>query len=63
MGAGRAIVYNTKLNGLRKIICLRKSEVSVEIISVCKVTICPAPILMTSQTYYRKNYDVILNSK
>ena len=29
--------YNTKFNDLRKIICLRKSEVSVESISVCNV--------------------------
>ena len=28
---------NTELNDLRKIVCLRKSEVSVEIISVCNV--------------------------
>ena len=28
---------NTELNDLRKIICLRKSEVSVESISVCNV--------------------------
>ena len=31
-------VYNTELNDLRIIICLRKSEVSFERISVCKVT-------------------------
>ena len=30
-------VYNTELNDLRKIICLRQSEVSVEIISICNV--------------------------
>ena len=29
--------YNTELNGMRKIICLRKSEVSVEKNSVCNV--------------------------
>ena len=29
---------NTELNDLRKIICLRKFEVSVERISVCNVT-------------------------
>ena len=29
--------YNTKLIDLRMIICLRKSEVSVEILSVCNV--------------------------
>ena len=28
-------IFNTKLSDLRKIICLRKSEVSVERISVC----------------------------
>ena len=30
--------YTSELNDLRKIICLRKSEVSVESISVCYVT-------------------------
>ena len=30
--------YNTELKDLRIIICLRKSEVTVEIISVCNVT-------------------------
>ena len=30
-------VFNTELHDLRKIICLRKSEVSVERISVCNV--------------------------
>ena len=30
-------VFNTELNGSRKIVCLRKSEVSVERISVCNV--------------------------
>ena len=30
-------MYNTELNDLRKIILLRKSEVSVERISVCDV--------------------------
>ena len=30
--------YNAELNDERKIICLRKSEVSVERISVCNVT-------------------------
>ena len=33
-----ATSYNTELNDLRKIICLKKSEVSVERISVCNVT-------------------------
>ena len=33
-----AIGLNTQLNDLRKIICLRKSEVTVERISVCNVT-------------------------
>ena len=32
------IMKNTELNDSRKIICLRKSEVSVERISVCNVT-------------------------
>ena len=31
-------ICNTELNVLRKIICLRKSEVSVERLSVCNVT-------------------------
>ena len=31
------ITFNTELNDLRKIICLRKSEISDEIISVCNV--------------------------
>ena len=30
-------LYNTELNDLRKIICLRKSEVSVDRISVCYI--------------------------
>ena len=31
----KATIANTKLNDLREIICLRKSEISVERISVC----------------------------
>ena len=34
---GKNSIFNKQLNDLRKIICLRKSEVSVEIFSVCKV--------------------------
>ena len=30
-------MHNTKLNGLRKFVCLRESKVSVEGISVCHV--------------------------
>ena len=33
----KVILYNTELNDLRKIICLRKTKVSVERISVHKV--------------------------
>ena len=49
--------HNTELNELRKIIGLRKSEVSIERISICNVTknlaemaytVCHAPTPMTS---------------
>ena len=48
---------NTELNNLRNIICLRKSDISIERISICNVienwwsmayTVCHAPIQMTS---------------
>ena len=35
---GVPILKHIRVNDLRKNICLRKSEVSVEIISVCNVT-------------------------
>ena len=59
-------------NELRKNICLRKSEVSVERVSVCNVTenlaehgihCLPCSIPMTSCICYRNNYGVILMSK
>ena len=51
-----ALRVNIELNDMRKIICLRKSEVCVEKNSVCKVienwqsmayTVCYAPISVT----------------
>ena len=62
----------TGLNNLRKIICLRKSEVSVERISVCNVTenllghaihCLPCSYTNDFTNCYRNNYDVILMSK
>ena len=63
--------YNTEINDLRIIICLRKSEVIVEKISVCNVIeklmehgmFCHAPVPMMSYICYRGNFDVILISK
>ena len=67
---------NTELNDLRKIIGLRKSEVSVERISACNIiekmtehgqqlayTVCQAPISMTSLIGYHNNCDIILMSR
>ena len=31
------VIFNSELNDLRKIICLRKSEISVERFSVCNI--------------------------
>ena len=58
-----------EFNDLRKINCLRKSEVFVERISVYNAieiwrsmtfTVFNAPTLMTSKICYRNSYDVIL---
>ena len=63
---------NTELNDLRKIICFRKSEVSVEKISACHVTenlvkrgIHYLPCFYTNDVIdvLPNNYDVILISK
>ena len=63
---------NTRLNVLKKMIHLRKSDVSVESISVRYVTdnlaehgntVCHSPKPMMSYVCYHNNYDVILMSK
>ena len=55
---------NIEYNDLRKIICLRKSDVSVSVCNVETVyTVCHDPIPMMPLLCYCNNYDVILMSK
>ena len=66
-------IFKYELNDLRKIICLRKSEVYVKtktqfLLSLkngwsMAYTDCHAPIQMTPQIYHHSNYDVTLMSK
>ena len=64
-------MYNTELNDLRIIVCLRKSEVSVEKISVCRVTenltkhgiYCLPCQKQPHHKCYRNKYDVIFMSR
>ena len=51
-----ACIESTELNDLRLIICLRKSEVIAK-----RISVCIAPVLITSWICYHRNYGVILS--